>query len=148
MTADLGTVTVTVGPDFVFVDPHPASVAAVAAPATPNHARRESALFTASIRATRVIDRNCTFLGHVQIFAGIRARKFAVKLTGTPGASFHPALSSLLNLVERWCRELTDKALPCGVFHSVPDLNAYLEPDEAAPVPPWLVRVQTAFREP
>ncbi|MGO8853375.1 hypothetical protein [Mycobacterium sp.] len=63
MTADLGTVTVTVGLDFVFVDPQAASVAAVAAPATPNHARRESALFTASILAPRVIDVNFTFRG-------------------------------------------------------------------------------------
>jgi hypothetical protein len=72
MTADLGTVTVTVGPDFVFVDPHPASVATVAAPATPNHARRESTLFTASILAPRVMDRNFTFRGHARGFAGIR----------------------------------------------------------------------------
>ena len=32
-----------------------------------------------------------------------------------------------LNLVERWFRELTDKALRRGVFHSVPDLIAKIE---------------------
>jgi len=79
MTADLGTVTVTVGADFVFVDPHPASVAAVAAPATPNHARRESTLFTAAILAPRVIYRNFTFRGHARPCAAMRghAREFA-----------------------------------------------------------------------
>ena len=37
---------------------------------------------------------------------------------------FTPTSSSWLNLVERWFRELTDKALRRGVFHSVPDLVA------------------------
>jgi len=32
-----------------------------------------------------------------------------------------------LNLVERWFRELTDKASRRGVFHSVPDLIASIE---------------------
>jgi transposase len=35
---------------------------------------------------------------------------------------FIPTSSSWLNLVERWFRELTDKALRRGVFHSVPEL--------------------------
>lgn len=35
--------------------------------------------------------------------------------------------SSWLNLVERWFRDLTDKALRRGVFHSVPDLIAAIE---------------------
>jgi len=35
--------------------------------------------------------------------------------------------SSWLNLVERWFRELTDKALRRGVFHSVPALIATIE---------------------
>jgi transposase len=35
---------------------------------------------------------------------------------------FIPTSSSWLNLVERWFRELTDKAIRRGVFHSVPDL--------------------------
>jgi transposase len=37
---------------------------------------------------------------------------------------FTPTSSSWLNLVERWFRELTDKALRRGVFHSVPELTA------------------------
>ncbi len=37
---------------------------------------------------------------------------------------FTPTSSSWLNLIERWFRELTDKALRREVFHSVPDLTA------------------------
>jgi transposase len=52
---------------------------------------------------------------------------------------FTPTSSSWLNLVERWFRELTDKALRRGVFHSVPDLIAkiedYLEAHNADPKP-------------
>jgi len=40
---------------------------------------------------------------------------------------FTPTSSSWLNLVERWVRELTGKALRRGVFHSVPDLIAAIE---------------------
>jgi len=46
---------------------------------------------------------------------------------------FTPTSSSWLNLVERWFRELTDKALRRGVFHSVPDLIAKIEKYLAAP---------------
>jgi transposase len=38
-----------------------------------------------------------------------------------------PTSSSWLNLVERWFRELTDKALRRGVFHSVNDLVTAIE---------------------
>ena len=40
---------------------------------------------------------------------------------------FIPTSSSWLNLVERWFRELTEKALRRGVFHSVPDLIEAIE---------------------
>lgn len=40
---------------------------------------------------------------------------------------FIPTSSSWLNLVERWFRELTDKAIRRGAFHSVPDLIAAIE---------------------
>jgi transposase len=40
---------------------------------------------------------------------------------------FTPTSSSWLNLVERWFRDLTDKAIRRGVFHSVPDLIATIE---------------------
>ena len=40
---------------------------------------------------------------------------------------FTPTSSSWLKLVERWFRELTDKALRRGVFCSVPDLIAKIE---------------------
>src|SRR4051795_5780248 len=40
---------------------------------------------------------------------------------------FTPTSSSWLNLVERWFRELTDKTLRRGVFHSVPDLVASIQ---------------------
>jgi transposase len=50
-------------------------------------------------------------------------------LTKHPRFHMHytPTSSSWLNLVERWFRELTDKALRRGVFHSVPDLIAKIE---------------------
>ncbi len=52
---------------------------------------------------------------------------------------FIPTSSSWLNLVERWFRELTDKALRRGVFHSVPDLieaiEEYLEANNENPKP-------------
>jgi transposase len=38
-----------------------------------------------------------------------------------------PTSSSWLNLVERWFRDLTDKAIRRGVFRSVPDLIAAIE---------------------
>jgi transposase len=40
---------------------------------------------------------------------------------------FIPTSSSWLNLVERWFRELTEKAIRRGVFHSVPDLTTAIE---------------------
>jgi hypothetical protein len=40
---------------------------------------------------------------------------------------FTPTSSSWPNLVERWFRELTEKAPLRGVFHSVPDLIASIE---------------------
>jgi transposase len=40
---------------------------------------------------------------------------------------FTPTSSSWLNLVERWFRELTDKAVRRGVFRSVPELIAAIE---------------------
>ena len=40
---------------------------------------------------------------------------------------FIPTSSSWLNMVERWFRDLTDKAIRRGVFRSVPDLIAAIE---------------------
>ena len=52
---------------------------------------------------------------------------------------FTPTSSSWLNLVERWFRELTDKALRRGSFNSVPDLitaiEAYLDAHNDDPNP-------------
>jgi transposase len=52
---------------------------------------------------------------------------------------FTPTSSSWLNLVERWFREITDKAIRRGVFASVPDLiaaiEAYLNANNADPAP-------------
>ncbi|MGH3441304.1 MAG: IS630 family transposase, partial [Nitriliruptorales bacterium] len=52
---------------------------------------------------------------------------------------FIPTSSSWLNLVERWFRELTDKAIRRGVFGSVPDLitaiEAYLDANNDDPTP-------------
>lgn len=52
---------------------------------------------------------------------------------------FTPTSSSWLNQVERWFRELTDKNLRRGIFHSVPDLidsiQAYLDSSNEDPKP-------------
>ena len=52
---------------------------------------------------------------------------------------FTPTSSSWLNMVERWFRNLTDKAIRRGVFHSVPDLiaaiEAYLQANNDEPKP-------------
>ncbi len=40
---------------------------------------------------------------------------------------FTPTSSSWLNLVERWFRDLTDKAIRRGVFHNVPELVSTIE---------------------
>jgi len=52
---------------------------------------------------------------------------------------FTPTSSSWLNLVERWFRDITDKAIRRGVFQSVPDLitaiEAYLDANNAQPKP-------------
>ena len=52
---------------------------------------------------------------------------------------FIPTSSSWLNLIERWFRELTDKAIRRGAFHSVPDLieaiNAFLAAHNDDPKP-------------
>ncbi|HME03179.1 MAG TPA: IS630 family transposase [Solirubrobacteraceae bacterium] len=52
---------------------------------------------------------------------------------------FTPTSSSWLNLVERWFRELTDKAIRRGVFYSVPDLitaiDEYLKAHNDDPKP-------------
>jgi transposase len=52
---------------------------------------------------------------------------------------FTPTSSSWLNMVERWFRNLTDKAIRRGVFRSVPDLvaaiEAYLEANNNDPKP-------------
>jgi transposase len=52
---------------------------------------------------------------------------------------FIPTSSSWLNMVERWFRELTDKAIRRGVFKSVPELiaaiEAYLKASNSDPKP-------------
>jgi transposase len=52
---------------------------------------------------------------------------------------YTPTSSSWLNLVERWFRNLTDKAIRRGVFPSVPDLisaiERYLQARNADPKP-------------
>ena len=62
-------------------------------------------------------------------------------LADHPRFHFHftPTSSSWLNLVERWFRDITDKAIRRGVFRSVPDLiaaiEAYLDARNADPRP-------------
>lgn len=61
---------------------------------------------------------------------------------------FTPTSSSWLNLVERWFRELTDKAIRRGIFVSVPDLietiEAYVTSHNASAKPfVWTATVDT-----
>src|SRR5450756_1224712 len=65
---------------------------------------------------------------------------------------FTPTSSSWLNLVERWFRELTEKALRRGVFHSVPDLVAaigeFLEAHNDDPRPfVWTASVEAILEK-
>jgi len=65
---------------------------------------------------------------------------------------FTPTSSSWLNLVERWFRELTEKALRRGVFPSVPDLvaaiGAFLEVHNADPRPfVWTASVEAILEK-
>ena len=50
-------------------------------------------------------------------------------LSKHPGFPLHfiPTSNSWLTLVERWFRDLDDKAIRRGVFHSVPNLIAAIE---------------------
>ncbi|MBA3891909.1 MAG: transposase, partial [Gemmatimonadaceae bacterium] len=61
---------------------------------------------------------------------------------------FTPTSSSWLNLVERWFRDLTVKAIRRGVFPSVPDLitaiDAYLQANNDDPTPlVWTASAQS-----
>ena len=65
---------------------------------------------------------------------------------------FTPTSSSWLNLVERWFRELTEKALRRGVFPSVPDLiaaiGAFLEAHNSDPRPfVWTASVEAILEK-
>ena len=65
---------------------------------------------------------------------------------------FTPTSSSWLNLVERWFRDLTEKALRRGVFHSVPDLIAaigeFLDAHNDDPKPfVWTASIDTILEK-
>ena len=61
----------------------------------------------------------------VDRFGGVQGRAFfACRFAGE---FFRARVSSWLNLVERWFRELTEKAIRRGSFLSVPDLKHAIE---------------------
>ena len=65
---------------------------------------------------------------------------------------FTPTSASWLNLVERWFRELTDKRIRRGVFHSVAELTAeietYIERNNQDPKPfVWTASVEHILRK-
>ena len=65
---------------------------------------------------------------------------------------FIPTSSSWLNLVERWFRELTEKAIRRGVFHSVPDLiqaiHVFLQANNQDPKPfVWTASIDTILEK-
>jgi transposase len=80
----------------------------------------------------------------------------AVKKWLTTHPRFHlhftPTSSSWLNLVERWFREITDKAIRRGVFPSVPDLitaiETYMRANNANPTPfVWVASAQSILEK-
>ena len=65
---------------------------------------------------------------------------------------FTPTSSSWLNLVERWFREITDKAIRRGVLPSVPDLIAtietYLKANNDSPKPfVWVATAESILEK-
>ena len=65
---------------------------------------------------------------------------------------FIPTSSSWLNLVERWFRELSDKQIRRGVFHSVADLeatiDAFLDANNENPKPfVWTASVESILEK-
>src|SRR5487761_1465927 len=65
---------------------------------------------------------------------------------------FTPTSSSWLNLVERWFREITDKAIRRGVFTSVPDLigaiETYLKASNDSPKPfVWVASAESILEK-
>ena len=65
---------------------------------------------------------------------------------------FTPTSSSWVNLVERWFRELTDKRIRRGVFHSVPNLvqaiNEFIDSWNAEPRPfVWTASVESILKK-
>ena len=65
---------------------------------------------------------------------------------------FIPTSSSWLNMVERWFRELTEKAIRRGVFKSVPDMiaaiEAYLQANNNDPKPfVWIATAEEISRK-
>jgi transposase len=71
-----------------------------------------------------------------------------------PRVHFHftPTSSSWLNLVERWFREITDKAIRRGVFHSVPDLvkaiHEFMDAWNGDPMPfKWTATAETIIEK-
>ena len=65
-----------------------------------------------------------------------RLRETAVQLART---DFTPTSASWLNMVERFFRDITNKAIRRGVFHNVPDLitaiENYIESHNSDPKP-------------
>jgi hypothetical protein len=65
---------------------------------------------------------------------------------------FVPALSSRLNLLERWFRELTDKRTRSGVFKSLADfitaIQTYIEHHNSNPKPfVWTAKAKRYHRQ-
>jgi len=56
----------------------------------------------------------------------IRVSILAEKKSAIPSA-LHPNVSSWVNMVERWFREITDKRIRRGIFKNVPQLIAAIQ---------------------
>jgi len=93
----------------------------------PRHRHQEFLTFLRTI--DREVPKDLTVHLILDNYATHKHKKVRAWLAKHPRFQLHftPTSSSWLNLVERWFRELTDKALRRGIFHSVPDLIASIE---------------------
>ena len=93
----------------------------------PRHRHQEFVKFLRTI--DREVPKDLTIHLIVDNYATHKHPTVGAWLDKHPRFQFHftPTSSSWLNLVERWFRELTDKALRRGVFRSVPDLIASIQ---------------------
>ena len=112
---------------WLFSDPHSQDSYTVIGQCLPRHRHQEFLKFLRTI--DRAVPKDLTIHLIIDNYATHKHPTVGPWLDKHPRFQLHftPTSSSWPNLVERWFRELTDKALRRGVFHFVPDLIASIE---------------------